>query len=289
MTDGCDDISRDVAAGRGGILAAWFVAELSGPVAHAIGYVDRADRRDLFYARLHWSGFTALRLCEVKQDLAPQHPAWGDHLLCEMVRFGSAELKALPADYRFFEDLPSTVVTNGNPVIDKAFVDLVTCITAGRDWSRELYLVNWCGYQFYKQERWKRREEVEIVGEVERPDAEQSEVIDEHEHGYRYRPGFGVSPMPNLPPTLTSRRLVQQWLNTISKPHYTGRALHQVAKMWVGAPKHVGREAWTRRAAEAGVIGFDAVADFFDRYHLPLWPGELNEVRLVLELAVDGE
>lgn len=288
MIEEYEDFSRHVAFGRGGILAAWFVAELTGPVAHGIGYLDRVGRRDMFYARMHWSGFTALRLGEVRQDLGSQDPAWGDHLLCEMVRLGNVEMKALPADYRFFEYLPSVVVMNDNPAVARAFADLVTCFTSGRDWSRELYHVNWHGYRFYAKERWERREDVEIVQEVWLPDDERIEQIEQHEHGYRYRLGFGVSPMPDLPPTLTSRVLVQQWLNTITAPYYKERALHEAAKMWVGAAEHVGREAWTRREAKTGVIGFDALAEFFKRYAFPLWPIELNEFDLMWDLVING-
>lgn len=202
------------------------------------------------------------------------------------MRFGNAGLNAAPADYRFFQDFPSAVVTNGNPAVDSAFVDLVTCITAGRDWSRELYLINWYGPRFYDKERWKVRDKLEIVKEVERPE---HELLERVLHDFRDRPGMNDRQMPDLPPALTSRLLVQQWLTTITKPHYTEMALAQIAKMWVGAPKHVGREAWTRRAAETGVLGFDTLADFFDRYKFSLWSNEVCEARLGLELVVSPE
>lgn len=286
MIDGYEDITRDVARGAGGILAVWCVADMRGPVVSSIGYLDREGSRDLFYAWHHWSGYKAVRIGEVRPDLAPNDPAWGDYLLSDMVRFGNSGMDAVPADYRFFQDFPSAVVTNGNPAVDSAFVDLVTCITAGRDWSRELYLINWYGYRFYDKERWKVRDRLEIVHEVERPDRE---LLARVLHDFRDRPGMNHVSIPDLPPALTSRLLVQQWLTAITKPYYTQRALAQIAKMWVGASKHVGREAWTRCASETGVMGFDTLADFFDRYNFPLWALEVCEARLVLELAVDGE
>lgn len=278
MASRFEDITGDVESGEGGILASWFVADLQGPVAFSIGYLDRSDRRDIFYAWHHWSGSKAFRIGDCGLELDPQHYVWGEYLLCDMIRFGNADLLPDHFSYRFFQAFPAVLVTNGNTAVLGAFIDLVTSVNAGRDWGREMFLVSRYGPNLIRKAQWLVRDRMEFFRSCDDADLH---LIARVENDFAGLPGFDEWARPDLPLTLAHPAIVQKWAGQISAPDYAEHALMHIAAMWVDAPQHVDQEKWKQRTAERGAFSFDRLADFFERFGQPLWPRGLSEAQML--------
>lgn len=284
MASRFEDITEDVANGEGGILVSWFVADLQGPVAFSVGYLDRKDRREIFYAWHHWSGTKAFRIGDCGLDLDPKHYVWGEYLLCDMIRFGNADLLPDRFSYRFFQDFPSVLVTNGNTAVLSAFIDLVTSVNAGRDWGREMFLVSRYGPNLIRKAQWLVRDKIEFLRNQENADLQ---LIARVENDFVGQPGFDEWARPDLPVTLAHPAVVQKWSSIISAPDFAELALRQIAAMWVEAPHYVGQRAWEQRTAEHAALSFDQLAAFFERFKHPLWPRGLTEAQMLANVS-DG-
>lgn len=278
MASRFEDITADVERGEGGILASWFTADLQGPVAFSVGYLDRKDRQDIFYAWHHWSGSKAFRIGDCSLGLDPKNYLWGEYMLCDMVRFANAGLRPDLFDYRFLQNFPAVLVTNGSTAVLGAFIDLVTSVNAGRDWGREMFLVSRYGPNLIRKAQWLVRDKMEFLRSYENADLQ---LIARLEHDFAGKPGFEEWARPDLPLTLAHPAVVQKWAGLISAADYAELALMQIAAMWFDAPQHVGQEEWEQRTAEHGAISFDRLASFFERFDHPLWPRGLTEAQLL--------
>ncbi|WAT19253.1 hypothetical protein OZN62_06725 [Aurantiacibacter sp. MUD11] len=281
MTIGYEDITHNLGRGEGGILAAWFIADLDGPVALSIGCLEGPETGDLFYAWHHWSGHRAWKIGECSRELAADDPAWGDHLLRGMIRLGNSGLKAHPFDYRFFHDLPSVLVTNGNPAVHEAMIDLATSVNAGRDWSLELFLLNRYGSNLFRKAHWLVRNGLERARGRRDVDPQQLKAIEER---FASTSGFVEWALPDLPPSFTTRDLVRQWADLLVKPSYSRQALWRIAQMWAGAADGPYQERINQLSVEGRHVSFRRLADYFSRYRLPLWPTSFDDAILRWEL-----
>lgn len=284
MTTGYQDITQDLELGEGGILAAWFIAELTGPVAISIGFLQRDEQRDIFYAWHHWSGCKAYRIGTASRNLDQAHPSWGEYVFHDLVRMRNAGLTAHPHDYGFFQDLPSILLLNGNPAIKEAMVDVATAMNAGRDWRKELFLLNRFGPDLFSRARWIVRDKLEYARSLGHADAD---MIARVEKQFAKAKGFVDWALPDLPSSFTTRELVAQWADLISAPDYLATALWRIAQMWVGAPKHCNQQALERSREEGRHISFDRLAEFFAQYGLTPWTASFNDFSLQLELALN--
>lgn len=285
MVSRFEDITGDVESGEGGILASWFSADVQGPVAFSVGYLDRKDRQDIFYAWHHWSGHKAIRIGDCGLGHDPKHYLWGDYLLCDMVRFANAGLRPDLFDYRFFQTIPAVLVTNGNTAVLGGFIDLVTSVTAGRDWSREMFLVSRYGPDLVRKAHWLIRDRLEYMRGYENADLD---LIARVESNFTGQQGFDEWARPDLPLTLTHPAVVQKWAGLVSAPEYAELALMDIAAMWVDAPLYVSREEWEQRTTKNGAVSFDNLARFFERFGHSLWPHGLTEAQILSSSGVEG-
>lgn len=282
MATDYQDITRDLERREGGILAAWFIAELDGPVAVSVGYLEDDRSRDIFYAWHHWSGCKAYKIGTAAQDLDPIHPSWGEYFLHDLLRLGNAGLRGHPNEYGFFRNLPSSLVLSTNPAIKGAFVDLVTATNAGRNWRNELFLLNRFGPDLFSRARWIIRDKLEYARSIGHADAEMMAQIEEK---FAQARGFVDWAVPDMPPAFTTRGLVEQWADLISAPDYSATALWRIAQMWVCAHEHCNAMAIERAHEEGRYVSFDDLVSFFGRYGLAPWPSSFKSAILAYELG----
>lgn len=258
-----EDITNDLERGEGGILAAWFIAELQGPVAVSVGYIEGDNERDIFYAWHHWQGCKAYKIGTVKASIDPQHPGWGEYFFHDLARFSNWGLRGIPGDYRFFQHIPSILAHNGNPAIKEAMIDLVTTLCAGRDWRTELFLLNHYGAQLQDKARWLIRNWLEY--QRHHGGMDEAVLADTEERFIKDRSwiDWGV---PDLPPQITSLETVAQWADLLWTPDYQSQALWRFAQMWVGLEQYAKREDIITARKEGTYVWFDQVSEFFARF-----------------------
>jgi hypothetical protein len=220
----------------GSIFASWFELSTKGPMAHAVGYAETSDRP--------WSLFYRW-MCPAGSQ-AYLGAAVKEELLAASEDFGGVFFNFMiglnnhlvGTGEQFLSEAPAFIRTNGNPQVDAAMRWLVenSPNLLDLDWGRERYLRQTYGANLF------------------------GSVAEEFERAYEpYMSQQGRS---------SSEVLFAHWWDLVTGIGYVEPSTVQFAQSWVSAARG--------SVQECSSISYSTLSEFFDGFHLPLLPPEIN-------------
>jgi hypothetical protein len=220
----------------GSIFASWFELSTKGPMAHAVGYAETSDRP--------WSLF--YRWMRPAGNKAYLGAAVKEELSAASEDFGGVFFNFMiglnnhlvGTDEQFLSEAPVFIRTNGNPQVDAAMRWLVenSPNLLDLDWGRERYLRQTYG--------------ANLFGSV-------AEKFDR-----AYEPYMGQQGRSS------SEALFAHWWDLVTGTGYVEPCTLQFAQSWVSAARG--------SVQERSSVSYSTLSEFFDGFHLPLLPPELN-------------
>jgi hypothetical protein len=124
----------------GSIFASWFALGANGPMAHAVGYAEMADRPwSLFYRWMCPAGGRAYVGAAIREELSALSEDFGEMFFNFMFGLNN---HLICTDEPFLPEAPAFIRTNGNPLVDATMRWLVESSPDffDLDWERELCL-----------------------------------------------------------------------------------------------------------------------------------------------------
>ena len=124
----------------GSIFASWFALGADGPMAHAVGYAEMADRPwSLFYRWMCPAGGRAYVGAAIREELSALSEDFGEMFFNFMLGLNN---HLICTDEPFLPEAPAFIRTNGNPLVDATMRWLVESSPDffDLDWERELCL-----------------------------------------------------------------------------------------------------------------------------------------------------
>ena len=230
----------------GGIFASWFIFNPNGPTAFAVGFAETADMPwSLFYRRMHPTGAKTYLGAAIDEEISAASGNFFDVFFNLMIGLNNYLAMNSP-DTLFSEGAPTFIRTNGNPAVDAAMRWLIANPPISKDWGRELYLREAYG--------------AASVGSS----GEQFGVV--YEKHKKHQPPMG------------SEALFARWWATVTDKAYVQPSTFQFAQAWVRAA-HTGNGDGQRKrhASQRGWMHYSELARFFDNFHMPLLPPEIDE------------
>ena len=242
----------DFDALTGAIFASWFSLGPKGPAAYAVGFAETTDRPwSLFYRGMRPTGATTYLGAAVDQEIGAADDFFEVFFnlllgLNNYFIFNGGEEPLL-------SEIPAIVRTNGNPAVDAALSWMIGDTERSRttDWGRELYLRATCGAGGFANERFSAA----------------------YERQARLRP-------PAAPEVQFAR-----WWALVTDRFYVDPSTFQFARTWVEAvdPSRAGQQRG-RLARHDRRMSYSEVARFFENFHMPLLPPEIDEQSLLESL-----
>ena len=231
----------------GAIFASWFMFNPNGPTACAVGFVETADMPwSLFYRRMHPTGAKTYLGASIEEEISAAPSNFGEVFFNFVLGLDNHFLVRGGDKGTFSEGAPSFIRTNGNPGVDAAMIGLIELTFIEHDWGQELYLREAYG--------------AASVGSG----GEQFGVV--YEKHKKQQPPTG------------SEALFARWWATVTNRAYVQRSTFQFAQAWVRAA-HAGNGNGQRdrHASQRGWMPYSELARFFDNFHMPLLPPEIDE------------
>lgn len=235
----------DFDALTGGIFASWFVLGPNGPAAYALGFAETAHRPwSLFYRGMRPTGAWTYLGAAVDEEIAATDDFFDVffNLLLGMNNYFLVNGGKEP----LLSEIPAIVRTNGNPAVDAALSWMIedTGRSLGTDWGRELYLRATCGAGSCANERF-------------------CAAYDRHA---RMRQ-----------PVATEVQFARWWA-LVTDRSYVDPSIFQFARTWVEVV-HSGKG--NDQTAARARMDYSELAHFFDNFHMPLLPPEIDEQSLL--------
>ena len=176
-----------------------------------------------------------------------------------------------------FDPLPSFVKSNGSIEIDSCLQSLFAHTPAAHstDWGRELYYLKKYGTDLFGRAGEETREAYERLLRESETDTE----IDKDFLKATWHRHAPIDSFRNWRPDAYESRSYSDaafaaWWSVISNPAFVREALDSFAQAWMGSIKVIEGSEFLKNLREEGrFTSFEDFAEFFDRYHLPLYPG----------------
>jgi hypothetical protein len=241
----------------GGVVCSWFISNPRGPTAFAVGFVEMADKPwSLFYRRMHFTGARTYLGDAVDQEMAADYffDVFFNHMIA-LNNYFALNSRDAP---EFLGEVPSFIRTNGNADVDAAIRWLIadTADLLGTDWGQELYLCETYG--------------AALTGRVGR------ELCHARE-GYRKQ----------RQPTLAGAPFARWWA-TVTDKAYVEPATFQFAQAWVAADRAAKDNGQLSLSSSEGKrMSYSELARFFDNFHMPLLPPEVDKRFLLKSFGLD--
>ena len=243
----------------GGVVCSWFISNPRGPTAFAVGFVEMADKPwSLFYRRMHFTGAKTYLGGTVDKEISAASGHFFDAFFNHMIALNNYFALNSRDAPEFLGEVPSFIRTNGNPDVDAAMRWLIadTADLLGTDWGRKLYLCETYG--------------AALAGPVGR----------ELRHA---REGYRKQRQPALPGAPFAR-----WWATVTDKAYVEPATFQFAQAWVAADRAAKGSGQLSPSSSGGNrMSYSELARFFDNFHMPLLPPEVDERFLLNSLGFD--
>jgi hypothetical protein len=242
----------------GGVVCSWFISNPRGPTAFAVGFVEAADMPwSLFYRRMHFTGAKTYLGGAVDKDISAASGHFLDVFFNHMIALNNYFALNSRDAPEFLGQLPSFIRTNGNPDVDAAIRWLIAdkADLLGTDWGQELYLCETYG--------------AALAGPVGR------ELRHAHEkYRKQKQPAFSEAPFA-------------RWWATITDKAYVEPATFQFAQAWVAADRATRGNGQLNPSSGGNWMSCSQLARFFDNFHMPLLPPEIDEQFLLKSLGLD--
>ena len=235
----------------GGIFASWFAFSPKGPSAFAVGFAETTHRPwSLFYRRMRPTGGRTYLGAVVDEEIAAADNFF--EVFFNLMIGLNNYLAVTGGEEPLFSEIPVIVRTNGNPVVDVA---LSWVIKHGPgleiDWGREFYLratygANGSGEQFGAAYNRHMKQRTPVGRETQ----------------------------------------FTRWWSLITDRAYVEPSSFQFARRWVEAA-HLrrGHHQRGRCAQHDRSMSYSDLACFFDNFHMPLLPPEIDEQTLLETLG----
>ena len=242
----------DFDALTGAIFASWFSLGPKGPAAYAVGFAETTDRPwSLFYRGMRPTGATTYLGAAVDQEIGAADDFFDVffNLLLGLNNYFIVNGGEEP----LLSEIPAIVRTNGNPAVDAALSWMIGDSGRSRttDWGRELYLRATCGAGGFAGEQFSAAYA---------------------KHAKRRQ-------------TATSDAQFARWWALVTNRAYVEPSSFQFARTWVEAvdPSRAGQQRG-RLARHDRRMSYSEVARFFENFHMPLLPPEIDEQSLLESL-----
>jgi hypothetical protein len=240
----------------GAVFASWFVFGPNGPAAFAVGFAETAHIPwSLFYRRMHFAGAKTYLGAAIDKEIAAASGNFLEAFFNHMIALNNyLSLNSRDAP-EFLGEVPSFIRTNGNPEVDAAMRWLIadTADRLGTDWGRELYLRETYG--------------AALAGPA---------VTELRQAHKRYRK------LPALSEAQFSR-----WWDTVTDKAYVEPATFQFAQSWVAADRATKASGQLHSSPSSNWMSYSKLARFFDNFHMPLLPPEIDERFLLKSLGMN--
>lgn len=268
----------------GELLAAWFIANPSGPTAFAVGFLERNEERILFYRHMHFTGGKSWLVSELSDEVAAHDGNFGGVLINTLIRLNNHFL-VNGGDRIFLKEIPHIVITNGNLSVTSAFFEFIKLSTIDEDWGRHIYFDQKYGSNFFYRFEEEYRDIYESLKDQPDIDKNYLEFV-KAEHGHRK--GFLEWKPHQYTSSLQSEALFSTWCEIVYDQEYIQHGLYELSQMWVGAcfrQRHSGLLAQLRE--EGTLETLDDMLLFFESMNFPLLPKELTEDYLKQRMRIE--
>jgi hypothetical protein len=231
----------------GAVFASWFMLNQNGPTACAVGFVETADKPwCLFYRRMDPTGAKTYLGASVEEEISAAPSNFGEVFFNFVLGLDNHFLVWGGGKGTFSEGAPGFIRTNGNPGVDAAMMCLIDLTFVEHDWGQEVYLREAYG--------------AASVGSG----------------GGQF--GIANGKHKKQQPPTESGALLAHWWTTVTNRAYVQRSTFQFAQAWVRAAHAGNRNGQRERnASQSGWMPYSELARFFDNFHMPLLPPELDE------------
>jgi hypothetical protein len=273
----------------GGILASWFLFNPNGPTAYAVGFVEIADERFLFYRWILFTGGKTYLVATLDNEVSAASGNFGEVFFNLLLGVHNSFM-ASGIDQPIFSLLPNFILTNGNPAINIAIKSLISLSPSIRnmDWGRELYYLETYGTDLFGRAGEETREAYEKhFAEPQTPEAQ--EVLkmywNQHEHIDSFRnwaPGRYQS-------RSFSEDSFLRWWSAVTDNSFVVKSILQFLRAWAGAvhfQKASGSGLIEKLEARGEFTPYSELVRFFDNFHLPLVPPELDEQFMLAQMRL---
>ena len=239
----------------GAVFASWFVFSLNGPTAFAVGFAETTHMPwSFFYRRMHFAGAKTYWGAAIDTEISVASGNFFDAFFNHMIALNNyLALNSRDAP-EFLGEVPSFVRTNGNPEVDAAMRWLIadTADRLGTDWGQELYLRETYG--------------AALAGPA---------VTKLHQTHRRYRKHA------------FSEAQFARWWDTVTDKANVEPFTFQFAQAWVAADQAAkGCDLLSPSSSEDNRMSYSELARFFDNFHMPLLPPEVDERFLLKSLGM---
>ena len=240
----------------GAVFASWFAFNSNGPTACTVGFAETADRPwSLFYRRMHPTGAKTYLGTSIEDEISAEPSNFGEVFFNFVLGLDNHFLVRGGGKGTFSEGAPSFIRTNGNPGVDAAMIGLIDLTFIEHDWGQELYLREAYG--------------AASVGSG----SEQFGV----EYGRHKK----------QQPPKRSEALFARWWATVTNRAYVQRSTFQFAQAWVrAAHARKGNGQRDRHGSQRKHMPYSELARFFDNFHMPLLPPEIDEEFLLKNVGL---
>jgi hypothetical protein len=234
----------------GGIFASWFILDPTEPTASAAGFAETAQRPwSLFYRWMRPAGGKAYLGAPLDQEISAASGDFGELFFNLMIGLNNHLLTAGGCKQPVFAGgAPTFIRTNGNPEVDAVMRWLFA--HPKTDWGQELYLRETYGPG--------------LSGSVAK---RFSEAYEKYKKQRR---------------TGGSEALFGRWWTPVTSKARVEPSAFRFAQAWVTAVHARQGGQLDRLVPQGGWMSYSELARFFDDFHMPLLPPEVDE-RLLLE------
>jgi hypothetical protein len=242
----------------GAVFASWFVFSTNGPTAFAVGFAETTHMPwSLFYRRMHFAGAKTYFGAAIDKENSAASGSFFDAFFNHMIALNNyLALNSRDAP-EFLGEVPSFIRTNGNPEVDAAMRWLIadTGERLGTDWGQELYLRETYGAALAA--------------------AALTEFRQAHGScGKQKDPAFSRALFARLWTTVTDKVNVEQ-------------STFQFAQAWVAADSAAKGSGRNGPFLGDSAMSYSELARFFDNFHMPLLPPEVDQRFLLKSLGMN--
>lgn len=269
----------------GSILAAWFLANPNGPTVFSVGIAE-SDEPFLFYQWQHFTGGRSWVLGALWPDVRGFDEDFGAVIFNALIKannhFALHPLNETPP----LASIPSFLITNKSPSVDRAIWELVWVCLSQADWGREIYYRRKYGSHFFTRAGEETREAVECARVDPNANQESVDLLRELNEG---RPGFDNWQAAAFESHGICLDVLKEWWVSATGRETSDDGLLQFAKMWAGATRQITQAHLQELIAEGNYVPFDQVAGFFDQFQMPLWPEGLDDAVLCRAMGLSTD